>query len=168
MVPAVLTDWCQERNIQITAYSSFGPMSYREMDMAHDVPLLFENPTITSIAKKHNKEPSQILLRWATQYKIAVIPKSNNPNRLAQNLDVCSFDLPKEDLEAIDALDKHLRFNDPLAVSLHLFSSAKLHWNVLGILIILYIPCYTVRHPCSHLRLDSGIEQVQQTHLSIS
>lgn len=111
----LLTDWCQERNIQITAYSSFGPMSYREMDMAHDVPLLFENPTITSIAKKHSKEPSQVLLRWATQNNIAVIPKSNNPQRLAQNLDVCSFDLPKEDLEAIDALDKHLRFNDPLA-----------------------------------------------------
>jgi len=90
-----------------------------EMDMAHDVPLLFENPTITSIAKKHDKEPSQILLRWATQHKVAVIPKSNNPDRLAQNLDVCSFDLPKEDLEAIDALDKHLRFNDPLAVSIH-------------------------------------------------
>jgi D-xylose reductase len=87
------------------------------MDMAHHVPLLFENPTVTEIAKKHNKEPSQILLRWATQRGVAVIPKSNNPDRLAQNLDVCSFDLPKEDIEAINKLDQHLRFNDPPAVS---------------------------------------------------
>lgn len=103
------------------------------MNMAEHVPLLFENPTIVDIAKKHNKEPSQILLRWATQHNIAVIPKSNNPDRLAQNLDVCSFDLPKEDLEAIDKLDKHLRFNDPLAVSRsHLSLShryATKHWN---------------------------------------
>lgn len=111
----LLVDWCTEKNIHVTAYSSFGPMSYREMNMAEDVPLLFENPTVTDIAKKHNKDASQVLLRWATQRNVAVIPKSNNPGRLAANLDVCSFDLTKDEIESISKLDKHLRFNDPIA-----------------------------------------------------
>lgn len=44
---------------------------------------------------------------------IAVIPKSNNKDRLAQNLDVTSFDLSQEEIDSIAALDKGLRFNDP-------------------------------------------------------
>jgi len=54
-----------------------------------------------------------VLLRWATQRGLAVIPKSNDPERLVQNLDVCSFDLTKKELDAISALDHGLRFNDP-------------------------------------------------------
>lgn len=44
---------------------------------------------------------------------IAVIPKSNNKDRLAQNLDVTSFDPSKEDIDSILALDQGLRFKDP-------------------------------------------------------
>ena len=44
---------------------------------------------------------------------IAVIPKSNNQTRLAENLDVLGFDLTTEEIEAITALDRGLRFNDP-------------------------------------------------------
>ena len=54
-----------------------------------------------------------MLLRWATQRGIAVIPKSNNPDRLNLNLNVNDFDLSKEDLQEISKLDKGLRFNDP-------------------------------------------------------
>lgn len=44
---------------------------------------------------------------------MAVIPKSNNPSRLQQNLDVTGFEMTAEELEAISALDRGLRFNDP-------------------------------------------------------
>ena len=44
---------------------------------------------------------------------IAVIPKSNNVSRLAQNLDVVGFDMTADELKFIAALDKGLRFNDP-------------------------------------------------------
>lgn len=40
------------------------------------------------IAKKHNKTPAQILLRFLVQHKIVVIPKSTNPQRLRQNIEV--------------------------------------------------------------------------------
>lgn len=114
-----LVKLAQDHGMAVTAYSSFGPQSFLELDMqrAKDTPLLFDNRTVKSIADKHKKTPAQVLLRWATQRNIAVIPKSNNQNRLAQNLDVTSFDLDADELKEISALNKNLRFNDPLNVS---------------------------------------------------
>ena len=110
----------QEQGMAITAYSSFGPQSFLELEMkaAKDAPLLFDSPIIKKVAEKHGKTPAQILLRWATQRTVAVIPKSNNPGRLAQNLDVTAWDLDKDELSEISGLNKNLRFNDPLNVSL--------------------------------------------------
>jgi len=115
LVQPGLIELCQSNNIHVTAYSSFGPMSYVELDMqsAKDTPLLFENETVKKIADKHGKTPAQVLLRWATQRKVAVIPKSNNQSRLAQNLDVCSFDLTEDEIKSISGLDRNLRFNNP-------------------------------------------------------
>lgn len=120
LVQQDLLDLCKSRNIAVTAYSSFGPQSFLELNMqkAHDTPLLFEHDTIKSLAQKHNKTPAQILLRWATQRGIAVIPKSNNQDRLAQNLDVTSFDLSEDEIKQISSLDQGLRFNNPLNVSI--------------------------------------------------
>ena len=103
----------------MTAYSSFGPQSFIELDFqkAHDTPVLFEHQVITDLAKKYRKTPAQILLRWATQRGLAVIPKSNNPERLKQNLEVTGFDLEKGELNSISGLDRHLRFNNPTDVS---------------------------------------------------
>lgn len=110
-----LLQLCKDQNIHVTAYSSFGPQSFLELEMqkAKDTPLLFDNQTVKSIADKHSKTPAQVLLRWATQRGVAVIPKSNNQNRLAQNLDVCSFDLAEDEIKSISGLNKNLRFNDP-------------------------------------------------------
>lgn len=44
---------------------------------------------------------------------VAVISKSNNQSRLAQNLDVLGFNMTADELKSITALDKGLRFNDP-------------------------------------------------------
>jgi D-xylose reductase len=44
---------------------------------------------------------------------VAVIPKSNSPARLKQNLEVLGFDLTEAELNSISGLDVGLRFNDP-------------------------------------------------------
>ena len=115
-----LVQYALSQGIAVTAYSSFGPQSFIEMDMksAKDTPLLFDHPTIKSVADKHGKTPAQVLLRWATQRGIAVIPKSNNPDRLAQNLDVLGWDLDKKEIDDISGLNQKLRFNDPVNVRL--------------------------------------------------
>ncbi|KAJ5278784.1 hypothetical protein N7478_004156 [Penicillium angulare] len=115
-----LVDYAQGEGIAVTGYSSFGPLSFLELNLkdAQDVGPLFEHDVIKGIADKYSRTPAQVLLRWATQRKVAVIPKSNSPTRLAQNLQVTDFDLEAGELEAISALDKGLRFNDPIAYGL--------------------------------------------------
>ncbi|KAK9356209.1 NADP-dependent oxidoreductase domain-containing protein [Lipomyces doorenjongii] len=105
----------EQRGIAVTAYSSFGPQSFLELGhpLAQTVGLLLEADPISSIAKAHGKTTAQVLLRWATQRGIAVIPKSNNPQRLAENLNHVDFDLTPEELEKVSGLNVGLRFNDP-------------------------------------------------------
>lgn len=112
-----LVNLCKQEGIAVTAYSSFGPQSFVELDWEKALKLkpLFEHDLIKSIAAKHNRTTGQILLRWATQRGLAVIPKSNNPKRLAENLDVVSFNLTEDEIKAISALDAGIRFNDPVA-----------------------------------------------------
>jgi len=102
-------------NIAVTAYSSFGPQSYIEIDFpgAKDAIPLFEHETVTKIAKTHKREPAQVLLRWATQRGVAVIPKSNNQKRLEQNLHCCDFDLTEEEMKSFDSLEQGMRMNNP-------------------------------------------------------
>ncbi|KAE8359417.1 putative NAD(P)H-dependent D-xylose reductase xyl1 [Aspergillus caelatus] len=116
-----LVEYAQKEGIAVTAYSSFGPLSFLELEVknAVDTPPLFEHNTIKSLAEKYGKTPAQVLLRWATQRSIAVIPKSNNPTRLSQNLEVTGFDLEKSELESISSLDKGLRFNDPIGYGMY-------------------------------------------------
>jgi D-xylose reductase len=126
LVQSTLLKLAESEGIAVTAYSSFGPQSFVELgwDKAKDTPVLFEHDTITGLAKKYEKTPAQVLLRWATQRGLAVIPKSNNQQRLKQNLEVTTFDLEKSELESISALDRNLRFNNPTDVSL-LFPPAR-------------------------------------------
>jgi len=67
------------------------------------------NPVIAGLADKHGRTPAQVILRWHIQNGVAVIPKSFNPNRIAENIDLFGFELPAEDMAAIDALDKGVR-----------------------------------------------------------
>lgn len=110
-----LVKWVQGKGIAITAYSSFGPQSFVELDhpKVKNVLALFKHEDIVSIADSHKKTPAQVLLRWATQRGLAVIPKSNQTERLVQNLSVNDFDLTSGELETIAKLDVKLRFNDP-------------------------------------------------------
>ncbi|KAK9469108.1 NADP-dependent oxidoreductase domain-containing protein [Lipomyces arxii] len=105
----------KQRGIAITAYSSFGPQSFLELNHpgAQKVGLLLSSDMITSIASAHGKTPAQVLLRWATQRGLAVIPKSNSQTRLAENLNHLDFDLTEEELAQISGLDCGMRFNDP-------------------------------------------------------
>ncbi|TEY85714.1 hypothetical protein BOTCAL_0013g00220 [Botryotinia calthae] len=126
LVQNTLLKLAESEGIKVTAYSSFGPQSFIELgwDHAQNTPPLFEHPDILKIAEKIKKTPAQVLLRWATQRGLAVIPKSNNQSRLEQNLHVTDFNLEKEDLDSITKLDRNLRFNNPTDYlgTLHIFA----------------------------------------------
>lgn len=115
LVQKTLVQYAQSQEIVVVAYSSFGPQSFLEMNNkgALNTPTLFEHEVVTSIAKTHDVSPAAVLLRWATQRKLAIIPKSTKPERLQGNLKVNDFTLSPSDLESISSLDQNLRFNDP-------------------------------------------------------
>lgn len=66
---------------------------------------LLEDPLLTRLAASYGKTPAQIILRWHVQLGLLVIPKSVNPQRIAQNLDVFDFELSDADMSAIASLD---------------------------------------------------------------
>jgi D-xylose reductase len=119
LVQQELLNLAKREGIAVTAYSSFGPASFLEFNMQHAVKLtpLIEDETIKAIAAKYNRQPSQVLLRWATQRGLAIIPKSNSPNRMKENLESSNFDLSDEDVATISSFDRGLRFNQPSNVS---------------------------------------------------
>lgn len=110
-------EFCKQHNIVITAYSPLGS-SGRPTKYADD-PVLLEDPVVLEIAAKYNKSAAQVLIRYQMDRGIVVIPKSQNPARIAQNFDVFDFALASEDLERITALNR-----DWKAI---LFGSGRLH-----------------------------------------
>lgn len=64
-----------------------------------------QNETILAIAEACGKTPAQVILRWHLQEGRSAIPKSVNPQRIAENFDVFDFELTAEDMAAIAKLD---------------------------------------------------------------
>ncbi|KAI9677834.1 MAG: NAD(P)H-dependent D-xylose reductase (XR) [Trizodia sp. TS-e1964] len=112
--PALLA-LARQEGLAVTAYSSFGPASFVELGFkkAAKIPPLMENVHVKLIAKMQQRSPAQVLLRWATQRGVAVVPKSNDPARLKENLDVLGWQLSEGEMEDLDSLDRGCRFNDP-------------------------------------------------------
>lgn len=66
---------------------------------------LLQDPAIAQIAAKHGKTAAQVIIRWHLDSGLMVIPKSANPTRIAQNIDVFDFSLDAADIDVIAALD---------------------------------------------------------------
>jgi len=67
---------------------------------------LLAAPVLAEVAAKHDRTVGQIVLRWHVQNGLVAIPKSRNPERMAENLAVFDFELDADDLAAIDSLDE--------------------------------------------------------------
>ena len=108
-----------ERGIATQAWSPIGGITFYR-DGRHSSTL--QDPIIGDIAKAHDKTPAQVMLRWHLQQGRSVIPKSTNPQRIAENIDVFDFELSTEELAAIDALDTGQRGGpEPESITLENF-----------------------------------------------
>lgn len=65
----------------------------------------FDNETVQAIAAAHGKTTAQVMLRWAIQRGVVVIPKSTHYERMAENFNVFDFSLSDDEMGAIAALD---------------------------------------------------------------
>ena len=77
---------------------SWGPFAEGRNDM-------FRNPTLVSIAARHNTSVAQVILRWLTQRGVVAIPKSVHKERIIENFRIFDFQLDAADVEAIASLD---------------------------------------------------------------
>jgi D-xylose reductase len=108
-----LVRFCNEEKIAVTAFSPLGAHSYFQLGMATPEQSVLDQPAIREAAARHRKSPAQIALRWGVQRGTAVIPKTSRPERLRENIALFDFELTPAEMEAINRLDRHHRFNDP-------------------------------------------------------
>jgi 2,5-diketo-D-gluconate reductase A len=67
---------------------------------------VLQDPVIRRIAAEAGRTPAQVVLRWHLELGLVPIPRSADPGRLRENLDVAGFRLTEEQVAAISALDR--------------------------------------------------------------
>ena len=92
-----LLEFCRAHGIQLVAYC---PLTKGRK---------LGDPVVGGIARKHGKTAAQVLLRWAIQHQVVVIPKSGRPARIEENAGIFDFTIGAEDMARLDALDAGFR-----------------------------------------------------------
>jgi diketogulonate reductase-like aldo/keto reductase len=65
-----------------------------------------EDPTIARVARELDRTPAQVMLRWAIERDVPVIPKSTHRDRIIENAQIFDFQLAPDAVAALDALDQ--------------------------------------------------------------
>ena len=103
----------QQYRIAVTAFSPLGALSYVSLDMATAHDSVLNESVVIAAAQRTNVTAAQVVLRWGIQRGTAVIPKTSNPQRLVENLNLSEFSLSDDEMAAISGLNQNRRFNDP-------------------------------------------------------
>ncbi len=94
---------CQAKQIQLQAYTPL----VRGQRM--------NEPKLLSLAKKYDKTPAQIILRWAIQLGVSTIPKSANLARIKENFDIFDFKISSADMAFLATFNENFRVvDDPM------------------------------------------------------
>lgn len=87
-----LVNFCNSKTIAVEAWS---PLARGK---------ILKNTILKDMAKKHNTSVAQVCLRWVIQHNVIVIPKSNTPHRIKENIDLFDFELSTLEMTQIDTL----------------------------------------------------------------
>ena len=93
-----LRAWHDQHGIVTESYSPLGP----------DTEVL-DNPDVAAVAAAHGRTPAQVILRWHNQIGAIPIPKSADPTRLRQNLDVFGFELDADQMAVLNGIHRDNR-----------------------------------------------------------
>jgi diketogulonate reductase-like aldo/keto reductase len=117
-----LLEYCRARTVVISAYS---PLTQGErlndrklIEIAKKYPKSAHTPTgrgtnlsfqRNTFGGAPNKSTAQILIRWAIQHGLVVIPKSADASRIRENAEVFDFAITEEDMKTLDRCNENLR-----------------------------------------------------------
>lgn len=104
---------------QVELHPQLAQESLRNFNSRHNIrteawaPLgrarFMQHPLLTEISQSLNKSVAQVIIRWHLQLGNLVIPKSSNPDRLAENFDVFDFELSEHNMGIIETLNTETR-----------------------------------------------------------
>jgi len=102
-----LVEYCKVHGIVIEAYASLGGQDVGKKRWNELGGKLLDRIEVLDIAKKHGKNPAQILLKWAIQQGYIVIPKSTNIDHLRENLEIVdkTWALDDDDMKRMSTLN---------------------------------------------------------------
>ncbi len=105
-----LIAYMAENGIAPIAYSSLVPLStWRTeagQDSAKTEDMMADGGAFKGMAAKYGVTEAQLLLRWGVQNGYAVLPKSLNPDRMRQNIDLFSFAIDNADIAKMATMDR--------------------------------------------------------------
>ncbi|OCT58163.1 hypothetical protein XELAEV_18002492mg [Xenopus laevis] len=104
-----LLGFCQSQEIVLVGYGILGS-SRDEKWIDQNLPVLLEDPVLNDIARRQNKSPAQVALRYLLQQGVVVLAKSSNPERIKENFQVFDFHLPEEDMKELGGLNRNMRY----------------------------------------------------------
>ncbi|KAI5074211.1 hypothetical protein GOP47_0010172 [Adiantum capillus-veneris] len=94
-----LREFCHMQGVHVSAWSPLGAPGTK-----YGSDEVLTHPTIAHLAHLKSKSTSQIVLKWALQSGVSVLPKSYNPIHQLNNLQLYDWDLQMEDMGLISTL----------------------------------------------------------------
>eukprot|EP00397_Hematodinium_sp_SG-2012_P035811 GEMP01038580.1.p1 GENE.GEMP01038580.1~~GEMP01038580.1.p1 ORF type:complete len:368 (+),score=95.65 GEMP01038580.1:72-1175(+) len=104
LMQSELLHFCKDEGIQLQAYASLG-----SGDSKNGGGSFFTMKGIQDAAKKYEKTPAQILLRWGLEKGVCIIPKSASPSRIRENANIFDFELTPPEVAEIDSNNRMMR-----------------------------------------------------------
>jgi diketogulonate reductase-like aldo/keto reductase len=98
--PKDLIKYCRDNDIVVQAYSSLGGIKLVTDEYLKKFPIIKE------LAEKYKKSVPQILLRWALQHSLPILPKSTHKERIKENFNITDFKISQSDMDQLDAIHK--------------------------------------------------------------
>jgi diketogulonate reductase-like aldo/keto reductase len=89
-----LLRYCQEHDIVVEAAAPLARAA------------VLDDPVVTEVADAHDVTPAQVVLRWAVEKDIVVLPQSTNPAHIRANLDLFEWALAPDAAARLDDLDR--------------------------------------------------------------
>ncbi|MEM9943624.1 MAG: aldo/keto reductase, partial [Planctomycetota bacterium] len=105
-----LREFCQNKGIQLVAYSPLGSPARPERMIGENDPSLFEQDQVKQLATSKGITVGQVLLAWAISRGTVAIPKSANPERQKENLAAGSIELSADEIKLVDEIAIRHRF----------------------------------------------------------